>query len=459
MSAKLQHAKDEMILSTMEQLVPEDHLVRKLDKHISFGFIRELTKPYYSDMGRPGYNPVILFKIAFIKSVFGISSIRRTVEEIKINIAYRWFIGIPFSESIPEHSTYSKNYTLRFMNTDVYNQIFENILSQAIDAELISYTNINIDSTNIKASANKKKYIEKYIKNEKSVFEDEMLEYINEQRKNDEDKPLPPSAPKGNKRTKESNTDKDSGWLNKGEKEKNFSYNAHTSCDKHGYILNAKIKPSNIHDSKVFNEVYNDLVKSHGNEITTVAIDAGYYSGPLIKRIFDNAHLPLLPRKKMVKSKYELLNVLRYNEEGNYYLHENGTTYNYKSTNRQGYKLYKNEEKKELRISIYQPYLDLVKNLRLSKYGSEVYGKRKETIERVFADFKERHFGRYTHYRGLKKVSDHILLIFASMNMKKMANALSRRDKNNTPITNILIKIRQFIQRKRPNSKLNLVSL
>ena len=108
MSYQISNPKDEFIMSTMEELVPEDHLVRKIIKHVKFEFIRALTKPYYSDLGRPGYDPVILFKIAILKSLFGIPSIRRTCEEIKVNIAYRYFLGIPFSESTPDHSTYSK---------------------------------------------------------------------------------------------------------------------------------------------------------------------------------------------------------------------------------------------------------------------------------------------------------------------------------------------------------------
>ena len=120
MSHQTTQAKDEFIMSTMEDIVPKDHLVRKLIKHVDYTFIRELAKPYYSEIGRPGYDPVVLFKIAILKSTFGISSIRRTCEEIKVNIAYRYFLGIPFTENVPDHSTYSKAYTNRFYETDIY---------------------------------------------------------------------------------------------------------------------------------------------------------------------------------------------------------------------------------------------------------------------------------------------------------------------------------------------------
>ena len=123
---------------------------------------------------------------------------------------------------------------------------------------------------------------------------------------------------------------------------------------------------------------------------------------------------------------YELYSTLTYDETNNVYISPEGSIYRFYSINRQGYRIYRNESKKQLRVSIYQLYFDYVRELRLSDYGKEIYSQRKETIERCFADFKERHFGRYTHYRGLNKVRDHTLLSFASMNMKKMANFLAK---------------------------------
>lgn len=140
-----------------------------------------------------------------------------------------------------------------------------------------------------------------------------------------------------------------------------------------------------------------------------------------------NGHLPLLPKKQTLSRKtYDLLQSLTYDEKHHQYISKDGSIYQYIGVNRQGYRQYKNKQGEILRITIYKPYFDYVRELRLSEYGKTIYSKRKETIERVFADFKERHFGRYTHYRGLKKVSDHTLLIFASMNMKKMANYLAK---------------------------------
>jgi transposase len=447
MSYQTSNPKDEFIMSTMDDLVPEDHLVRKLIKHIKFDFIRDLAKPYYSDIGRPGYDPVILFKIAILKSIFGIPSIRKTCEEIQVNIAYRYFLGIPFSENTPDHSTYSRAYTTRFHQTDIFDQVFYGIIEQIDHAHLIDATYIFIDSTHIKASANKGKHIESYVKAEKSVFEEEVLNMINEERKEHQQKPIDPKEPKDElKRKKESKTDPDSGWLNKGEKEHVFAYNSHAVCDRHGYVLGQVLKPSNMHDSQVFNEVFNIAYERYHDLIEATGVDAGYKTGPIIKTIADKQILPLMPYKRTNKKKGDFSNkAFIYDQEQDCYTCPNFEILTYVTTSRQGYKEYSLDKticqscplkdhclsqkavKRTLRISVYKEYFDFAEEIRLSDYGKEKYALRKQTIERVFGDFKERHGGRYTHYRGIKKVSDHTLLGFACLNMKKMALRLSER--------------------------------
>ena len=94
-----------MVISTMEALVPQDHLVRKLNKYIDWSFIYDITRPLYSDKGRNWTDPVLLFKMIFINKIFGINSMRRTCEELKVNIAYRWFLNLSFDDNVPNHST------------------------------------------------------------------------------------------------------------------------------------------------------------------------------------------------------------------------------------------------------------------------------------------------------------------------------------------------------------------
>ena len=98
----------------MEEFVPEDHLVRKMEEALKWDFIYPLVEPLYSLWGRPSIDPVILFKMIFINYTFNINSMRRTCEEIRVNLAYRWFLGISIDEAVPNYSTWSQNYIRRY---------------------------------------------------------------------------------------------------------------------------------------------------------------------------------------------------------------------------------------------------------------------------------------------------------------------------------------------------------
>ena len=90
----IQYDRNKAEIACLDELVPQDHLVRKIDKTIDFSFIHDLTRDLYcQDNGRPCVDPVILFKLIFINYIFGINSLRKTCEETKVNLAYRWFLG------------------------------------------------------------------------------------------------------------------------------------------------------------------------------------------------------------------------------------------------------------------------------------------------------------------------------------------------------------------------------
>jgi transposase len=116
---------------TLDELVPQDHLVRKIENAIDFSFIYDLVEDRYClDNGRPSVDPVVLIKIALIQYLFGIRSMRQTIKEIETNIAYRWFLGYDFTQPIPHFTTFGKNYVRRFQGTNLFEQIFTRILEE-----------------------------------------------------------------------------------------------------------------------------------------------------------------------------------------------------------------------------------------------------------------------------------------------------------------------------------------
>ena len=130
---------DQLEMVSLDEMVPEDYLVRKLEKAIDFSFIYDLVEDLYSDRGRPGVDPVVLIKLPFLQYTFGFRSMRWTIEEVNTNLAYRWFLGFGFYDKVPHFSTFGKNYERRFKDTDLFEQIFYRILKQVADRGLLRY--------------------------------------------------------------------------------------------------------------------------------------------------------------------------------------------------------------------------------------------------------------------------------------------------------------------------------
>lgn len=151
--------QNELETATIEQLVPKDHLVRKIDAAVDFEFIRdEVAHLYCKDNGRPPVDPVRLFKTILPGYVFGIGSERQLVKEIEVNVAYRWFVGMSLTERVIHTSTISRNWIRRFNGTDIFERIFTHIVLQAMEKGLISGDTLFTDSTHLKANANKNKH-------------------------------------------------------------------------------------------------------------------------------------------------------------------------------------------------------------------------------------------------------------------------------------------------------------
>jgi len=128
-----------MIFVDIESLIPENHLLRKIERMVSFDFIYDLLAPYYPATGRPSVDPVSMFKMLLIRYLYGIKSERRLVEEVQLNIAYRWFCGFELDDTIPNHSTFSKTRTRKWQQSDLFQKAFYEIVKQCIDSGYINH--------------------------------------------------------------------------------------------------------------------------------------------------------------------------------------------------------------------------------------------------------------------------------------------------------------------------------
>ena len=470
--------KGQMQIVSLDQLVPEDHILRKIDSTVDFSFIYDLVEgKYSSDNGRPSIDPVMLIKIPIIQYMFGIKSMRQTIKDIEVNVAYRWFLGLDFFDPVPHFSTFGKNYKRRFEGTDLFEQIFANILMQCMKYDLVDPSTVFVDATHVKAAANRKKAKRVMVAKKAARFYDEQLKSeINADREAHGKKPLrdrdeddndndsdSPSVPSGDlKEKKESTTDPESGWFHKGEHKEVFAYAVEAACDRYGWILEYSIHPGNEHDSKTFPAIYDKIKKFNPGAIVA---DAGYKTPAIAKMLIDDGITPVFPYKApMTKKGFFRKYKYVYDEYFDCYICPNNQILKYTTTNRDGYREYKSDpgicescpylsqctqsqsHQKLVTRHIWQDYMDRCEDIRHTTGMKDVYDKRKETIERIFGVAKENHCMRYTQQRGKAKMAMKVGLTFACLNIKKLAKILTRRGKKYADLLSVF-----FCLRPNPN--------
>ena len=156
-----QHDRSEALFYyfRLDDQIPETHLLRLIDKHISFAFVREKLKASYSDTGRPSIDPELLLRILLIGYLYGITSERKLVEELRMHLAWRWFTGLGFDQEIPHHSTFSKNRHGRFQESKLFEQLFEQIVRQCVEVGLVQGKHLSVDGSFVEANAAKESRI------------------------------------------------------------------------------------------------------------------------------------------------------------------------------------------------------------------------------------------------------------------------------------------------------------
>jgi transposase len=174
----------------IEELVPQDHLLRKINQYIDFSFISEKVKDYYcKDNGRPPIDPVMLFKMMFIGYLYGIRSERQLEKEISGNVYYRWFLGLGLKDKVPDHSTISFNRHRRFQGTSIFQDIFDEIVELAMRHRMIGGRILFTDSTHLKANANKMKFTSEKVEASVRSYLEELDQAIAQDREEHGKKP------------------------------------------------------------------------------------------------------------------------------------------------------------------------------------------------------------------------------------------------------------------------------
>jgi transposase len=431
----------------IDELVPKDHLLRKIEKTVDFSFIHGLVKDLYCpDNGRPALDPTLLFKLLFLGYLFGVRSERQLIREVQVNVAYRWFLGLNLTDKVPDASTLSQNRRRRFNDSGVYQQIFDEIVLQAIKKKLVSGRILYTDSTHLKASANKNKWVKAEAEQSSRDYLAALDQAVEEDRLKHEKKPFaPPSKLPEQREVKQSTTDPDSGYMVRDGKPKGFFYLDHRSVDgKANIITDVHVTPGNVHDSIPYLRRLDRQKERFNFNVEAVGLDAGYFTASICKGLEEREIFGVIGyRRPTHKKGYFYKREYRYDTKKDEYTCPAGERLIYTTTSREGYRHYRSNPEscrycehlkrctknakyqKTLTRHVWEDSKERTHKNRLSETGKTIYQRRKETVERSFADAKELHAYRYARYRGIDRVRGQCLLAATAQNIKKIAQAVA----------------------------------
>jgi transposase len=453
MMGRHQHGTKLYYQLSVDQLVPPGHLLRQIADHIDFSFVYPLVRPYYSGTGQPSIDPVVLFKMLLIGYLYGITSERRLMDEIRVNLAYRWLLGYDLDEEIPDHSVLSKA-RVRFPLA-VFEAFFDQTVALCKAAGLVRGEAVFMDSTLIQANASlgslqpreaheppmpARQYIER-------VFaENQMPEHP----PRTDDPPPPADAASGtpmaaNKR-KISRTDPESSLMSHTTFGVHFAYKAHVAVDDHParVITAAVATPGAIADEYMLEEVLRQHIRRTGQPPVDVVADRRYGTMENYRYLQERGFRATIPDRAANKRGPAGVWSIRdftYDAEQNTYTCAAGETLTAASV-RPSERMteYKappgvcepcvfraqcspTGKPRGLRRSFDRGLLEDTQRWLESDDGRARYAQRKVYIETQFGIAKELHGLRRAQWRGRWRVQIQVWLTAAAMNMKKLVKS------------------------------------
>ena len=295
------HARSEALFYyfCLEDQVPENHLLRLIDKHISFEFVRSQLKDSYSETGRPSIDPELLLRILLIGYLYGITSERKLVEELRMHLAWRWFTGLSFDEEIPHHSTFSKNRHGRFGESKMFEQLFEQIVRQCVQVGLVQGKHLSVDGSFVEANAAKESRIPREQLVEAAHVHRTIRQYLKEvEEQNPVEEPV-------HEQDQVSTTDPDSTYATKGGTPARLGYYDNYLVDNDScVIVGVQATAARISQETVAAQaMVARFADWQGCEPSSVVADTAYGNGEFLQWLLDRGISPYMRTRESARRK------------------------------------------------------------------------------------------------------------------------------------------------------------
>lgn len=427
--------------------VPKDHFLRKVDEAIDFNFIHELARPYYSHTGQPGIDPVVLLKMMLIGYLYDITSERKLAQELKVNLAFMYFLGYDIDEETPHHSVLSK--ARRRFGVKVFEEFFERFVEECKSKGLIQAEKSFIDSSLIPANASLSSVIDC---DQKVILKRTPKEYLKileetnpaddaeiPQVKKDDSKPTPPKLPKN--KTCYSKTDPDASLIKHHNTPTKLAYKQHISVDNGParIITSCATTPAAVSDEHKLPHLISKAHEKHGILPKEVGADTKYGTADNYRFLLENNIKPSIPhhggknpQKFWAKDKFA------YDKDEDQYTcpeghilknngfvkkdrkfiyraspqHCNSCKYRKKCT--------ASPTGRSITRHVHESSLEKARKHFESPHAKATLCERSKTIEVVFASQKKDLGLKRAKFRGLANVSIQSLLTSTAYNLKKL---------------------------------------
>ena len=438
-----QHTRSESLFYyfRLEDQIPENHLLRLIDRHISFDFVREKLKESYSDTGRPSIDPELLLRILLIGYLYGITSERKLIEELRMHLAWRWFTGLGFDQEIPHHSTFSKNRHGRFEESNVFQQLFEEIVDRGMEEGLVEGEHLSVDGSFIQANASRSSRIPREQLSEVAHVKCNVRKYLA-----DLEQENPTEVP-AQQQELVSTTDPDSTFATKGSRAAELGYfNNYLVDNRSCVIVGVQATAARLsQESAAAREMITRSAERRGRFPQSVAADTTYGNGELLAWLEERDITPYIRVKESPAPKTDLYGIekFRYTPETNTYTCPEGKQLTYLGVNaRNRNHIYRATRKRcrdcrqkaqcttghyrQIAIHLHEPARQRARE-RTTVPAFAVAQCQRRKVEALFAELKNQIGLRRVRLRRLKFVREQFFLAATAQNLKRLARFLSLR--------------------------------
>ena len=438
-----QHDRSEALFYyfRLEDQIPETHLLRLIEKHISFAFVREKLKASYSDTGRPSIDPELLLRILLIGYLYGITSERKLVEELRMHLAWRWFTGLGFDQEIPHHSTFSKNRHGRFQESKLFEELFEQIVKQCVEVGLVSGNNLSVDGSFVEANAAKQSRIPREQLVEAAQGNHSVRQYLREvEEQNPVEEPV-------HEQDQVSTTDPDSTYATKGGTPARLGYYDNYLVDNDScVIVGVQATAARMSQETVAAQaMLTRFAEWQGRAPQSVAADTTYGNGEFLQWLADRGITPYMRTRDSIHRKNSLFfgpEHFRYESEHNRYICPAGQVLNYGGRNQRNrtYAYIGTRKRcgacalktqctsgafRYLAIHMDEPARQRARELAKTPEFAHAQRQRKK-VEALFAELKHQIGLSRLRLRRLKFVREQFFLAAVAQNLKRLVRFLSQ---------------------------------